>query len=81
MENTTNLKGYKLLINQDIDAYESQCDVVDIIAYSSSNDLNEAIERIELGYEKVVNSFFINHDTETIDISLVSEGDDIIFSW
>ena len=78
MENTTNLKGYTLLINQDIDAYESWCDAVDIINYSPSNDLNEAIEKIELYFEKVVDSFFINHDTETIDISLV-QGDDIIW--
>ena len=47
MENSTNLKGYTLLINQDIDAYESTCDAVDIINYSPSNDLNEAIEKIE----------------------------------
>ena len=79
MENTTNLKGYTLLINQDIDAYESTCDLVDINVYSPSNDLNEAIEKIELYFEKVVDSFFINHDTETIDISLVREGDDIIW--
>ena len=79
MENTTNLKGYTLLINQDIDAYESTCDAVDIINYSPSNDLNEAIKSIELDFEKVVDSFFINHDTETIDISLVREGDDIIW--
>ena len=79
MENTTNHKGYTLLINQDINAYESTCDLVDINVYSPSNDLNEAIEKIELYFEKVVDSFFINHDTETIDISLVREGDDIIW--
>ena len=78
MENTTNLKGYTLLINQDINAYESTCDLVDINVYSPSNDLNEAIEKIELYFEKVVDSFDINHDTETIDISLV-QGDDIIW--
>jgi hypothetical protein len=66
MENTTTLKGFDLIIDNGTCMF----DIFPISHFSATNDLNEAIKKIEEKTNMMLDSFIINKNTLTVTVYL-----------
>ena len=66
MENTTTLKGFDLIIDNGTCMF----DIFPISHFSATNDLNEAIKKIEEKTNMMLDSFITNKNTLTVTVYL-----------
>jgi hypothetical protein len=66
MEDTTTLKGFDLIIDNGTCMF----DIFPISHFSATNDLNEAIKKIEEKTNMMLDSFVINKNTLSVTVYL-----------